>query len=251
MKHELSIEPSVSRTFSLPLQAFGSKLVTFSLPHADKWHALPARFLDGIDFASRLLGSKVYVADGKALTTNNKVAIEYDMAVECPVDLSLTVKEVRAIKAFGSSPSRASVLDKQQFKWANGSSLALSSSSRRDDAIIKLLDSHDWRDLHAVNEQWRAQIIGHFSFKAIRGESDLLTLFPDRIVGGIFYGRPHTELRIETHTERQVVFEKAVLLKALKVATEIKFIHDGDHCRLLFRGENLRGVAASQQRVSP
>ena len=79
----------------------------------------------------------------------------------------------------------------------------------------------------------------------------MLTIFPDRITGGIFDNRADTELCIETHADREEKFEMGVFLKAVKLATEVKFVHDGDHARLLFRGANVRGIAASRYRVAP
>lgn len=113
MKHSANIEPGVSRSFDLPLETLRQDIegldesrerepLTYSLPAFDgEWHPLPERFLDGIDFASRLTGSEVVVAEGKAYATDNLIAVEYDTGEACPFKLTLRTEDVRAIKAFG------------------------------------------------------------------------------------------------------------------------------------------------------
>lgn len=130
MKHVANIEPGVSRSFDLPLEKCDGELLTYSLPAFDcDWHPLSERFLDGVDFASRLTGAEVIVSDGSVYATDNLIAVEYDIGETCPFKLTLGSKEVRAIKAFGSAPSHAywsGVFRKpQKFMWSNGSRLKL------------------------------------------------------------------------------------------------------------------------------
>lgn len=262
---------SVSRVFNLPLETFDSELLQADAPPTDDWHALPDRFLNGIDFASRFTGSApkksrkkkkpskaevakpihcVHCHDGKVYATDNKLVIEYDVG-EYDLSFALSVGQVRLIKAFGAAPSLVDVGEALHFRWDNGQSLSLCHSPNRSVDLGQLFDPHDWNDLHRISDDWRAQVIGHFSFKPVRNNDGLMQIYPDRITGGVFDNRPDTELRIETHTAREVVFEQATLLNAVKIATEIKFVHDGDHSRLLFRGENVRGIAASRYWVRP
>ncbi|WP_432448919.1 hypothetical protein [Aliiroseovarius marinus] len=261
----------VSRVYRLPLKAFDGELMCFDAPQADNWYLLPERFLEGIDFASRFTGSApktsrkkkkpskaeattpincVHLHDGKTYATDNKLVIEYDTG-ECDLSFSLSVRQVRLIKAFGTAPSQVSVGETAHFRWENGSSLSLCHSPNRSVDLSQLFDPHDWNDLHSISNDWQAQVIGHFSFKPVRDNDGLMQIYPDRITGGVFDNRPDTELRIETHTAHEVAFEQATLLNAIKIATEIKFVHDGDHSRLLFRGKNVRGIAASRYWVRP
>lgn len=92
--------------------------------------------------------------------------------------------------------------------------------------------------------------MGRFAFKSAKGEEGLLRIRPGRIAGGVFDSRPDTELPIETFADREVQFTKSIFLKVVKVATSIKFVHDGDRTSLLFRSDNVRGVAAARYRVS-
>lgn len=256
----------VSRVFNLPLETFDGELLHSDVPPTGNWHALPDGFLNGIDFASRFTGSSpkasrkkkkpseadfarpihyVHFHEGKVYATDNKLVIEYD-AGECDLSFALSVGQVRLIKAFGVAPSQADVGEAVHFKWDNGQRLSLSHSPNRSVDLGQLFGPHDWNDLHCISDDWQAQVIGHFSFKPVRNNDGLMQLYPDRITGGVFDNRPDTELSIETHTAREVVFEQATLLKAVKIATEIKFVHEGEHSRLLFRGENVRGIAASR-----
>lgn len=258
MKHSPDIHARVSRAYSLPLETFGGTLMTFDLPSAEvEWHALPEQFLPSIDFVSRHLDSTVYVSNGKTFAANNAtMAVEHNAGEACPFGLVLTPKEVRTVKSFGSAPSHAFAGalpgTRQEFRWANGSRLSLpysDPSSSKAEQIAALLDGFDWNNLHEVDSIWRGQVAGHFSFKPVRGESGHLWIHPDRIVSGIFDSRPDTELSIETFADRKVVFERKVFLSVLKVATAIKFVY-GDQTHLLFRGENIRGVAIGLREVS-
>lgn len=269
MKHSANIEPVVSRSFDLPLETLRKdiegfdetrdcELVAYSLPTSDgEWHPLPEKFLDGIDFASRLTGSEVVVADGKAYASDNLIAVEYDIGDACPFKLTLRAEDVRAVKAFGTSPSHAfwsgGYLEPQQFMWSNGGRLQIPDRTLGKDIATRvraLLDGFGWNDLHEVDAAWRAQIAGHFAFKTVRNEEGLLRIRPGRIAGGVFDNRPDTELIIETFTDREVQFTKAIFFRVLKVATSIKFVYDGDRTWMLFRGENVRGVAASRYWVA-
>jgi hypothetical protein len=258
VKHSPDIQARVSRAYTLPLETLDGTLMTFDLPSAGvEWHALPEQFLSSIDFVSRHLDSTVYVSKGKTFAAiNGTMAVEHDAGEACPFDLVLTPKEVRAIKSFGSAPTHAFAGafpgTRQEFRWASGGRLSLpfaGASSSKAEQIAALLDSFDWNHLHEVDAIWRGQVAGHFSFKPVRGESGHLWIHPDRIVSGIFDNRPDTELPIETFADRKVVFERTVFLSVLKVATAIKFVY-GDQTHLLFRGENLRGVAIGLREVS-
>jgi hypothetical protein len=260
VKHTAKIEPGTSREFTLPLATLEREPHSFDSPEASEWDALPERFLDGIELSSKFIGSAkgqslewleveyAHVLGGKMIATNNRAIIEYDTG-KCDLACTLTVKQVRMIKAFGTAPTHAAMKDALHLKWANGNSLELVQQFRPTDTLNKLFEPFDWEGFTPVDENWRAQVVGHFSFKPIRDNDGLMTIYPDRITGGVFDNRADVELRIETRTDQEVVFEQATFLDVVKVATEIKFVHYGDHSRLLVKGENLRGFAVSRQRV--
>ncbi|MEL6467871.1 MAG: hypothetical protein AAFQ58_23150 [Pseudomonadota bacterium] len=264
MKHAPNIAPNVSRDFTLPLEVYGGELLTFELPDlGGEWQPLPEHFLEGISFTSRFTASgshypwwmqTVHVFGGSIIGTNNRAIVEYS-AGEGELECALSVKQVRLIKAIGSRPTQVNTparptADKYlHFKWQNGSRLALSRLMRPEQRLRKLFSRVAWNEFSAVDENWRAQILGHFSFKPIKDNSGLITIYPERVTGGVFDNRADIELPIKTPTEREVVFEQAHLLSVLKVASEIKFIHEGDHSKLLFKADNVRGFLAARQRV--
>lgn len=251
----------VSRVYRLPLEHLPVGSEDDPPARDPKWYNLPEGFLSGVTLASKYVGSRpsfperqfithVHVEGGKAYATDNKLAVEIDMGADCPLALTLSVKQVRAIKAFVTAPSHAGVCGRQNFKWPDGRRLAIPKLSDGGGRVRAMFDRFDWNDFHAVDPAWRAQIVGHFSFKPLRENDGLLTVFPDRITGGIFDNRADTELLIETHAGREEQFEMGVFLNAVKLATEVRFVHDGDHARLLFRGANVRGIAVSRYRVA-
>jgi len=197
-----------------------------------------------------------HVLDGKVIATNNVTIVEHDIG-SCDLACALTVKQCRVIKACGATPTHAAVsgdssLERNlDLKWDNGNRLSLSRTRDPSSDLSDLFGYYDWDGFASVDEDWRAQVVGHFSFKPLLGNDGLLTVYPDRIAGGIFDNRPDTELRIETYSGREVAFGQATFLNALKVASEIKFVHEGDHSRLLFKSENVRGIVASRHRVQP
>ena len=256
----------VSRVFNLPLGTSDGDPMHMDAPPTSDWHPLPERFLEGIDFASKFIGTAkgrsagwrkvefAHVMSGKVFATNNLLIVEHDIG-RCDLTCTLTLKQVRMIKAFGATPTHAVVVGETtserilHFKWADGNRLSLRHSFDPASELSDLFDSYDWEGFAHVDDEWRAQVVGHFSFKPLRDNDGLLTVYPDRITGGIFDNRPDTELLIETHSGREVAFEQATFLKAVKIASGMKFIHDGDHSRLLFKGEHTRGIAASRHRV--
>ena len=273
LKHSANIEPVVSRSFDLPLETLRKdiegldetperELLTFSLPTFDgEWHPLPERFLDGIDFASNFVGSEhsfwggkfcyVHVAGSKVYATSNTEMVEYDMGEACALNFELPAKQVQVIRSFGVSPSHVAVGEGFGFRWSGGQRLTMPLyTAYLADTLRQFLDGFDWSDLHDVNETWRKRIAGHFAFKTMRDQEGRLYVRPGQIAGGVFDNRPDTKLPIDTFTDREVQFPKAVFLKVVKVATSIKFVYDGDHSRLLFRGENVRGVAAARHKVA-
>lgn len=252
----------VSRVYRLPLAHLPVGNENDPSAREPEWYDLPEGFLSGVTLASKYVGSRpsfpeqqfitrVHIEGGKAYATDNKLAVEIDMGGDCPLALTLSVKQVRAINAFGTAPSHAGVCERQNFRWPDGRRLALPKLSDGGGRVRAMFDRFDWNDFHAVDPSWRAQIVGHFAFKPMRENDGLLTVLPDRIIGGIFDSRADTELSIETHTDREEQFEMGVFLNAVKLATEIKFVLDGDHARLLFRGANVRGIAAPRYRVAP
>lgn len=267
MKHVAEIEPAIRRTFTLPLELCDGALLTFDEPAApEEWHPLPERFLPAVELASKFIGSSkgqssgwwkvdyAHLFSGRVIATNNKAAVEIEVG-QCHIDLTLTAKQVRMIKAFGAAPSQAAycgTTDQDRslhFGWANGSHLVFERPKPPSLDLGNLFAPYDWTGFEQVEEDWRDQVLGHFSFKPVRGNTGLVSVYPDRITSGIFDNRPDTELRVETGVGREVEFEKAIFLNAVKVAAEKKFVHDGDHSRLLFKGENVRGVVVSRHRV--
>lgn len=256
MKHSPDIQAKVSRAYSLRLAPSA-----FDLPEiAVDWPALPERFFEGIDFASRHVGNNpsspneefirfVHVADGKAYATDNIFAVEYDLGEQRTHSYSLAVKGVRLLKAFGSPPSHGSVGPRPLFRWTDGRALSLAQGRSDDGKIKAILDKWQVDDLHEVDAIWRGQIVGHFSFNPVPGDDGLLEVVHDRIACGVFDGQSNTELRIETYSDRPLVFSKGPFLAAIKVATAIKYVHRGKHTCLVFRADNVRGVVASRHRV--
>ncbi|MCB1469589.1 MAG: hypothetical protein KDK08_21145 [Rhizobiaceae bacterium] len=202
LKHAKNIVPNVSRVFTLPLETLGGKSLAFDPPVAESaWHPLPDRFLEGIELVSRFTGSAkgrspaswklefVHVLGGKVIATNNKVVVEY-IAGECDLACTLTVKQARMIKAFGQGPTHATIQGetihdrKLHLKWKNGNRLAFPQPQSPADELKKLFSPYDWDDLSPVEDDWQSQVIGHFSFKPVRDNDGLMSIYPDRITGG-------------------------------------------------------------------
>lgn len=249
---------SAGRIYNLPLESWSGELLSYEPPCTEtEWHALPERFLDGLIFASRFAGrEKTYVdylqvLGSKVYATDNITLVEYDMGAETAPYLSHTAMQVAKIKAFGDCPTHASAdAERQHLKWANGNHLAFALENltypNKVEEFDALFDAEEWNNFQKVDAGWRDQIIGHFSFKPMRDNDGLMYFTPDRIVGGVFDDRPDTQLTIETYTRGEVTFEQAQFLRVLKIAKEIRFVHEKDHARLLFKAENVRGIVAPQ-----
>lgn len=276
MKHVAAISAetaTVSRTFRLPLVCDFVNPNTLDVPAPpDVWHTLPDRFFDGLCVSVVFTGrqhaglqdwmSQAHFDTGKIYATDGAVLIEYDAGPSDAPYLCHGKVDVALLKAFGSP--REVAVEKGaagrnviHYRW-DGKRLSIPTLLHRcpTDKLLSMLDAFDWTDLHPVSAHWKEQVTGHFNFKMAqnnRGYSGhgLIHFSTDRIVGGYFDHDHTTELRIDTHAEMDVSLKKDDLLQVLKVADEIKFIHQEDQHRLLFRGEHLRGILVAHRPKDP
>lgn len=262
MNQVAKIEGLTGQAYRLPF-AHRSDPFTFTPPAADtEWHPLPD-ILDGITFATRFTGSSkgygedrahldhVHVARGKVFAADTKCLVEYDVG-ECP-DFSILPVRVAQIKAFGEAPSHVSLDQRLKLKWSNGNTLItrFRTFSRKIDAFEKLLAAHEWDDFVTMDPDWRDQIIGQFSYKPARENEGLIHFTPDRIVGGPEDKRPTTQLPTVTHAQADVTFHQMQLLRALKVADALKFVHGDGVSHFLFKAENVRGIMVLDRPLDP
>lgn len=258
------IKPLVTRTYTFPLQEAFEVLPAAQRLADDEWKPLPERFLEGVEFVSRFTGSDIndrsaaylplaHVMGAKAFATDNKTLVEYDLGGAAPFDMHLASGDVRLLRAFGGSPSQVGeAFDPRTdeswlcFRWATGATLALPMRSMTiPDALTSMVASLDWSDMNEVDDQWRSQIVGQFSVKPARNESDLLHIYPDRIETAPDGHHPLVCLAVATHSPVYTVYDRARFIPAVKLADQIKFIGTSESSRLLFCTGNARGVLAS------
>lgn len=262
------------RSFRLPLEMYQGQLVEAEMPRVEvNWSALPDCYLDGIDFASRFLGTGkgrsksyghvelVHVDGSKIYGGDNLTLVEYVIGGNFPYHAH-TSKDVRILKGLGSpthlsldtpqekAPDSGEINRFEHFKSANGNRLSRLSPDLYFESYPKqfdaLFDGHDWSEMSEITDDWRAQVVGAFSSKPISGNDGLLHFTSDSIVGGIFDNRPDIELRIETFAKGAACFEQSQFLRMIKVAQKIKFVHSQDQVRVLFTFENGRGIVAGR-----
>lgn len=264
---------TVSRTFRLPLVSEFENPKTLDVPAPpDVWYALPDRFFDGLRTAAQFRGmelhcpsdwkARVHFDNGNLYATDGAALIEYDAGPSDAPYLCLSKGVIALLKAFG--PPREVAVERRadgyqvtHYRW-DGKRLSIPFFFRMApiDKVRAMLDAYDWTDLHPVSAHWKDQIAGHFNFKMARNNRGysghgLIYVSTDRIVGGFFDDDHTTELRIDTHAEMDVSLKKDDLLRVLKVADEIKFIHQEDQHRLLFRGQHLRGILVAHRPKDP
>ena len=269
MKHA-AISQDVSRQFDLPFAWLYGEQLTFELPAESlNWHRLPDRFLEGIELLAKFAGKVkdlpggqfadrrqvqegeyiffVHVRGAKALATDNATLIEFDLGSSAHLDFSLNAKHIRALKAFGTSPESCGDTSHFgiAFKWPSGNIVTLKNRHRFQKPRTDYLDQWGWDNFHAVSDHWRNQIIGHFSFRPTAGETGILHITPSGFSSGLLDNDPAQKLSVPTHCQVNLQFQKKRFLDVIKVASEIKFVHEDDRDLLLFKGERIRGVATA------
>ncbi|TDL78124.1 hypothetical protein E2L08_12555 [Palleronia sediminis] len=255
------ITPSVSRTYNLPLVEDCSRLPEAPRFQDNDWKPLPERFLAGIEFASRFTAipvngphtnyiAAIHVSDTRAIATDNKTLVEFDLGGEVAYDMSLTVQDMRVLRSFGASPSHVGRLDgrdiRLHFRWATGTALALRPMGRTAPAVAKsMVTNFDWSDMNPVDAHWRGQIVGQFSIKPVRDTSDLLHVHPDRIESSTYTDESQVCLPFTTHSPVYTVYDRPQIIRAIKIAERIKFVERAEGTYFLFCAEKIRGVLAS------
>lgn len=261
MNQIVDIKPIVSRTYSLPLVEDFSGLLEFPRLIDDKGKPLPERFLAGIEFASRFTAvpadgphtyyiAAIHVSGRRATTTDGKTLVEFELGGAVPYDMSLTVQEMRVLRSFGASPSHVSkprgTDNRLHFRWATGASLALKPTGHTAPAPVKsMVAKLDWSDMNPVDALWRGQIVGQFSIKPDRDQTDLLHIYPDRIESSAYGSQSQVRLPITTHSPVYTVYERPRIIQAIKIAEQVKFVERPEGTLFLFSAKNIRGVVGS------
>lgn len=261
MNQIADIKPIVSRTYSLPLVEDCSGLPEAPRFKDNEWKPLPERFLTGIEFVSRFTAvpvngphtyhiAAIHVSGKRAVATDGKTLVEFDLGGAVPCDMSLTVKEMRVLRAFGASASHVSKPrgndSRLHFRWVTGASLTLKPTGHTAPAPVKsLVAKFDWSDMNPVDAYWRGQIVGQFSVKPDRDQTDLLHVQPDRIESSAYGSQSQVCLPITTHSPVYTVYERPRIIQAIKNAELVKFVERPEGTLLLFSAENIRGVVSS------
>lgn len=261
MNQIADIEPAVSRTYNLPLVEDCSFLPEAPRFKDNKWKPLPERFLAGIEFASRFTAvpvdgpqtyyiAAIHVSGKRATTTDGKTLVEFDLGGAVPCDMSLTVQEMRVLRAFGTSPSHVSKLSgtdsRLHFRWVTGASLALKPTGyTAPPAVRSLVAKLEWSGMTPVDALWRGQIVGQFSVKPDRDQTDLLYVHPDRIESSAYGSQSQVRLPLTTHSPVYTVYDRPQIIRAIKIAEQVKFVERPEGTFFQFSAENIRGVVSS------